>query len=197
MSGRFLRDNAFLVAAVALPVVIVGLFLLVTAIPRWTVPPPAYDLVLRTSEYDQAAPKMIVDFVVHNERLQVMVHAADSNSYAPRAKLWLFDHATLTAREIAYDRPRDLAPGESSRIVPIDALATRRVVTEPRAPDGYELQTRPYRNTGLFGDLFGMGRYGESVSLVNRGRIIPVQTSTPHSYQSPLFVGWLIDEATR
>jgi hypothetical protein len=197
VAGRFLRDNAFLVAAVALPVVIVGLFLLVTAIPRWTVPPPAYDLVLRTSEYDQAASKLIVDFVVQNERLHVIVRAADSNSYAPRAKLWLFDHATLNAREIAYDLPRDLAPGESSRTVPIDALAARRVVTGPRAPDGYELQSRPYRSTGLFADLFGMGRYGESVSLVNRGRIIPVQTSAPHSYQSPLFVGWLIDEATR
>src|SRR6478735_3199762 len=44
---RFLRDNAFLVAAGLLPVLVVGFFLLATAIPRWTVPPPAYDLIVK------------------------------------------------------------------------------------------------------------------------------------------------------
>ena len=93
--------------------------------------------------------------------------------------------------------PRELAPGESTRLVPIAALAGRRVVSEPRAPDGYELQNREHHGTGLIGDLFGMRRYGEAVSLVNRGRVIPVRTSAPHSYQSPLFVGWLVGEGTR
>ena len=157
MSGRFLRDNAFLVAAVALPVVIVGLFLLTTAIPRWTVPPPAYDLLLRTSEYEQPNSAVFVDFVVRGERLHASIRRVDPNSYAPLAKLWLFDHATMNAREITLDLPRELAPGESTR----------------------------------------MRRYGESVSLVNRGRVIRVRTSAPHSYQSPLFVGWLIDEGAR
>jgi hypothetical protein len=197
MSGRFLRDNAFLVAAVALPVVIVGLFLLTTAIPRWTVPPPASDLLLRTSEYEQPNSAVFVDFVVRGERLHASVRRVDPNSYAPLAKLWLFDHATMNSREITLDLPRELAPGESTRMVPIDALAGRRVVTEPRAPDGYELQNRAQHGTGLIGNLFGMRRYGESVSLVNRGRVIPVRTSAPHSYQSPLFVGWLIDEGAR
>ena len=132
MSGRFLRDNAFLVAAVALPVVIVGLFLLTTAIPRWTVPPPAYDLLLRTSEYEQPNSAVFVDFVVRGERLHASIRRVDPNSYAPLAKLWLFDHATMNAREITLDLPRELAPGESTRMVPIDALAGRRVVSEPR-----------------------------------------------------------------
>ena len=196
-SGRFLRDNAFLVAAVALPVVIVGLFLLTTAIPRWTVPPPSFDLLLRTSEYEHPGPIVYVDFVVRDARLHASIRKAEPNSYAPRAKLWLFDHATMSSREIAFDLPRELGPGESTRTVPIDALAARRVVTDPRAPDGYELQNRTQRGTGLLGDLFGMGRSGESVSLVNRGRVIPVKTSAPHSYQSPQFVGWLIDEGSR
>ena len=52
MAGRLVRDNAFLIAAAALPVLVVALFLLSTAIPRWTVPPPAYDVLLRTSDED-------------------------------------------------------------------------------------------------------------------------------------------------
>ena len=196
-SGRFLRDNAFLVAAVALPLVIVGLFLLITAIPRWTVPPPAYDLLVRTSEYEHPSPTVFVDFVVRDGRLHASLRQAEPNSYAPGAKLWLFDHATMNTREIAIDLPRELGPGESTRLVPIGPLAGRRAVSDPRAPDGYELQNRTQRGTGLLGDLFGMGRSGESVSLVNRGRVIPVRTSLPHSYQSPQFVAWLIDEGSR
>ena len=42
--GRFIRDNAFMVAAIALPVLVAGLFILASAVPRWTVPPPSYDL---------------------------------------------------------------------------------------------------------------------------------------------------------
>jgi hypothetical protein len=196
-SGRYLRDNVFLVAAVALPVVIVGLFLLTTAIPRWTVPPPAYDLLLRTSEYEHPNPALFVDFVVRDARLHASIRVAEPNSYAPRAKLWRFDRATMNTSEIALDLPRELGPGESTRMVPIDALAGRRVVTDARAPDGYELQNRTQRGTGVLGNLFGMGRYGESVALVNRGRVIPVRTSAPHSYQSPQFVGWLIDDGSR
>jgi hypothetical protein len=196
-SGRFLRDNVFLVAAVALPVVIVGLFLLTTAIPRWTVPPPAYDLLVRTSEYEHPNPAVFVDFVVRDARLHASIRVAAPNSYGPRAKLWLFDHATLNTREIAIDLPRELGPGESTRMVPIDALAGRRVVTDARAPDGYELLNRTHGGTGLLGGLFGVGRHGESASLVNRGRVIPIRTSAPHSYQSPQFVGWLIDQGSR
>ncbi len=51
MGRRFVRDNAFLIAAVALPLVVVGFFLLFTAIPRWTVPPPQHDLLFSTTEY--------------------------------------------------------------------------------------------------------------------------------------------------
>ena len=62
---RFLRDNVFLVAAVLLPVLVVALFLAATAIPRWRIPPPAYDVVLRVpGPFDQARPRVAVDFAV-------------------------------------------------------------------------------------------------------------------------------------
>ena len=42
-SGRFLRENAFLAAAVCLPLLVVVFFVLASIIPRWLVAPPAYD----------------------------------------------------------------------------------------------------------------------------------------------------------
>ena len=41
------RSSAFLIAAVALPILVVGVFLVASAVPRWTVAPPAYDLLFR------------------------------------------------------------------------------------------------------------------------------------------------------
>ena len=53
----FLRDNIFLVAAVSLPLIVVAFFLVASAIPRWLVPPPAYDLLISASDpYNQANP---------------------------------------------------------------------------------------------------------------------------------------------
>jgi hypothetical protein len=62
-AGRFVRDNPFLAAAVALPLVVVLFFLLSAALPRWTVP-PRYDVLLRTRAYDQIGPLISVDVVV-------------------------------------------------------------------------------------------------------------------------------------
>ena len=53
----------------------------------------------------------------------------------------------------------------------------RRVSSTTTAPDGYELKMRTGGGTGLVGDLFGMGRYDRSVSLVNRGRVLPTITT--------------------
>src|SRR6188474_2962219 len=58
---RFVRQNAFLVAAVALPLVVIIFFLLAAAIPRWTVAPPAFDLVLRGTSYEQPAPRVSLE----------------------------------------------------------------------------------------------------------------------------------------
>src|SRR4026207_414357 len=71
--GRFVRRNAFLVAAVALPLVVVIFFLLAAAIPRWTVAPPDFDLVLRGTSYEQPAPRVSLEFDVRDGRVQATV----------------------------------------------------------------------------------------------------------------------------
>jgi hypothetical protein len=191
-AGRFLRDNAFLAAAVCLPLVVVLFFLLSAALPRWTVPPPRYDVLLRTRAYDQIGPMISVDFVVQEGALQAMVRPIPPNTSPNRSRLWLFDHEQMTVREISTALPERLADGETSRTIPIEALAGRRVVAESKAPDGYEVQNRSSSSPGLIGDLFGMRRYDQTVSLVNRGRVIPIQMPT-HTYEYPVFVCWVIE----
>jgi hypothetical protein len=194
---RFLRDNIFLVAAVSLPLIVVAFFLVSSAIPRWLVPPPAYDLVISgTDTYNQINPRVTVTFNARNGKVEATFQAAPANTYSVRSRLFLFDHTTMSVREISVEVPDNLVEGEPRTIV-VDALAGRQLLTEAKAPDGYQLESRSQRGPGIVGDVFGMNRYDAEASLVNRGRVIPVALPAPYQnfYYSPVFaVGWLAPE---
>jgi hypothetical protein len=198
-SGRFLRDNAFLVAAVSLPVLVVAFFLLSTAVPRWLVPPPAYDLLLRSGRpYEPAGPRIAVDFYVRDGRVEAVVRPVPANAYSQLPALWLFDHTSMRVRQIPLDLPVNLAEGDPPATVIVKALAGRRVSAETHAPDGYQLKTRSYGGSGLVGDLFGMHPYDQSVALVHKGRVVPLVMPPPYEYQTAVYsVGWLVDERAR
>lgn len=193
-SRGFFRDNAFLVGAVSLPLVVVAFFLLSTAIPRWTVPPPRYDVLFHTRSWDQTGPRVTVDFTVRDGTLQATVRPLPPNVTAHRSTLWLFDHQSRSAREVPFPLPERLADDEAARTIPIDAFDGRRVVAEAKAPDGYEVLTRSSSSPGLIGDLFGMRRYDRTVTLSNGGRVVRIEIPSVNSYDSPDFLGWLIDE---
>jgi len=196
--GRFLRENAFLLAAVLLPLVVVGFFLAATAIPRWVVPPPAYDLLLRTTGYpDQAAPRVAVDFVVRDERVEARVRALPAGVYPQVPKLFLFDHKTMNVSEIPFDLPASLTETDPALTVAVPALASRRVLAQARAPDGYALNTPGYGSPGVFGGLFGMGAHAERISLVNKGRAVAIAFPSPQYGYSVSAVGWLMNEGSR
>jgi hypothetical protein len=192
-SRSFLRQNAFLLAAAALPAAVVVFFVLASVIPRWTVAPPAYDLLLRTeSGYDQSGPRVSVDYNVRDGRVEATVRPLLPNVNLAPAKLFLFEHATMNVREIAVDLP-DLAESDPPRTFVVDQFDGRRAVAQTRAPDGYALEIRARRGPGLVGEIFGMGRYDSAASLVNRGRVVPIRLPADQpSYYSPRMVGWLI-----
>jgi hypothetical protein len=191
----FLRQNAFLVAATALPVVVVGFFLAATLVPRWLVPPPAYDLLLRSGRpYDPSGARLSVEFQVRDGRVEATVRPVAANTYSQLPALWLFDHTTMTVRQVSFDLPDRMSEGEAARTIVVQALAGRRVLAQARAPDGYELKTRAYGGSGLIGDLFGMRRYDQGLSLVYRGRVVPVALPPTSEYPGPVYaVGWVVD----
>jgi hypothetical protein len=194
---RFLRDNAALVAACALPLVVVGFFLVATLIPRWLVPPPQHDLLLRSSRtYDGSRISMSVEFQVRGGQVEATVRPVSPNTYSSLPALWLFDHKTMTIRQVPVDLPDRMSEGEAPRTIVVGALAGRRVLAQSRAPDGYEIKTRQSSGgSGLIGDIFGMRRYDTGVSLVCRGRVIRVPVPPPAEYQTPMYaVGWVVDE---
>jgi hypothetical protein len=196
--GRsFLRDNAFLVAAVSLPVLVIAFFLLASIVPRWLVPPPAYDLVLRADgPYPRTPPRVSVDFKVHEGRIEAAVRALGPNEYQQPSVLFLFDHETMNVREIPFDLPSDMRSTDPPRAIVIPEIAGRRVISQVQAPDGYKLETRNNQGPGILGALFGMNGRTRG-TLENRGRIVPIALPSPDSYYSVLAVGWLSDEGQR
>ncbi len=197
--SQFLRNNAFLMAAVALPLIVAGFFIVASAIPRWTVPPPAHDLVMRVARpFDATLTRLSVDFGVRDGLVEATVQRTPPNGYSQPWALFLFDHKTMTVREIPLRLPTTLAEGEESRTIVIDSLSGYRVSSQVTAPDGYELLSRGYRGPGLVGELFGMHRYDQSAMVGNRGRVVPIHFPSEYQYQAPVYlVGWIVEEGRR
>jgi hypothetical protein len=194
------RGNAFLVAAVALPVLVVIFFLLASAIPRWTVPPPAYDLVLRVGKpYDQARPQVAVEFKINGGKLEAIARPAQKDQYVQPWSLFRFDHRTLNLEQIPVRVPDTLPADSAPQTIAVEAIAGP-ILDQTRAPDGYELRTDTGRGgAGIIGDLFGMrGGYDQTVTLVNRGRVIALPLPSGDQYYAPVSaIGWLADTGSR
>ena len=196
MQARFFRDNVFLVAAVVLPLAVVGFFLAASAIPRWTVPPPQYDLLVEAGTYAQPSPTMSVDFFVRGERVLARIGPVAADSHSARVKLFRIDHLTGHLQELAVPLPESMKPDDPMRELPVPALSDVRVVTSAEAPDGYRLDSRSRRSPGLLGDLFGMRSYDTGLALVNRGRVVTLLRPPQHEYLAPVTaVGWIVPEA--
>jgi hypothetical protein len=193
MEQRWVRDNAFLVAAGALPLLVVGVFLLLTAIPKWTVPPPQYDLLVYTTDYGHQGARIAVEFAVVGETLQATVRPAAAETYPPRLRLWRFDHRTMSATEVHVDLPTEIPAGEPARTFAVEALRGRRVLGDSKARDGYEYRTPTDGGPGLIGDVFGMRRNDQRGVIVNRGRVVQIEIPAPSQYAPPVFLGWLAD----
>jgi hypothetical protein len=199
-----LRDNVFLIAAVALPLLVVAFFLAASAIPRFVVPPPAYDLLLEaTDSYYQRNPRVTVDFEVRDGTVEATVRPVPADGYAMRSRLFLFDHTTMGAREIPLPGAVDInavKEGDPPRTIVIEELAGRRVLSATTAPDGYQLEHRSRGGPGIVGEVFGMRRYNAGVSLVKGARVIPIELPAPfrEMYLEPVSaLGWLVENGRR
>jgi len=183
------------VAAVSLPLLVVIFFLVATSLPRWLVPPPAHDLLLRSSRtYNPSGPRFAVEFQVRDGHVDAIVRPAPEGMYTPLPTLWVWDHTSMAARQVPIDFPDRAIESGSPLTVRVTALDGRRVLPQAQAPDGYELRTRSYSGSGLIGDLFGMRRYDYGLSLVRQGRVIPVflPPATEHE-SSVFFIGWIVE----
>ncbi len=196
-----LRDNAFIVAAIALPVLVALFFLVATAVPRWTTALPGYDAVLKVQRQDRSPQAaVVVDFDVRDGRVVAVAKPAEPHMYVTHWALLLVDHTTLKAREIPFTEPDRLEAGETQRIIAIPELSAIPVSSAVEAPDGYSLQTRSSSGgPGIVGDVFGMRSYRQRIYLRASGRAAEVALPAPfhESYAQVSLVGWAATDGPR
>ncbi len=197
--GKFFRENVILLAGIALPVLMMVGFLVASSLPQGVSNPPQYDLVFFVDDYS-ASPATVpvaAKLVVRNGRLvaQYTPLPAD-NPYGGGAwkKIYRYEAATRTIREIPFPFPADVVSITTLREEPVPELLSVRLDTRLQAPDGYELANDDYRGNGLIGDLFWRSGSGRP-RLRNGTSSVPLDLATDtlsYSYSNVQFLGWVV-----
>lgn len=195
------QRNIFLVAAVALPLLVVMFFLVASAVPRWLVAPPAYDFVFRALDsYSENSPRAEIEFRVRDGRLEATARPVEGDRFAPSRALYVYEHDTGNVRKISVDLPAVLPAGEPPLTIAVDQLADRRVIAQSKAPDGYELHMPARNSPGLIGDLFGMRGHDQGLAIAHNGRVVRINPPSSVRYydaSSIDVIGWLEPAGSR
>jgi hypothetical protein len=196
--GKFVKENLVLLAGIALPVVMMAGFLIASSLPQALANPPGYDLVFFTDDYNSGNSNNLpvtVNLVVRNGTLVAQyVPVAGNATYGYWKKIYRYEAATRTVREIPFGFPADLSTITALREEPVAGLENARLDTRLQAPDGYELSTDEYRGNGLIGDLFWRNGTGRP-RLRNGASSVPLELASDtqyYTYGNIQFLGWVV-----
>lgn len=192
--GSIMRDNPLIVASIALPFLIVVLFLAATGIPRLLVDAPNYDLVLvtRYPATNRSIP-VSIDIVVSDGRATAVVRDVSSSSNAPR--VFVYESTVDRVRELQIELPSIWDGIEAGARIPIPELSQVTLSATLVAPDGYEYRGIRRRGNGLMFELFGGRSYSGDVTIAKKGAIrrISLPDDLPYWYRDPQFLGWVVE----
>ncbi len=190
----FLRKHLMIVVSIALPLLVVLFFALVSLLPGLFATPPAYDLLLtHAGPAPLTNPPVRINFTVHEERLSVTVAGSRGVSYGNNPRIFRYDHASGEVQEIKILIPDNTDELPEGTEIPVPELAHLRVSTAPQAPDGYEF--RGYnRGGGLLTVLFGGNRHRRNVTIVKDGAVVRLNLPLAENwYGEARFLAWVLE----
>jgi hypothetical protein len=192
--AKFVRDNLVLVIGVTLPVLLMAGFLLASALPG-RADPPKYDLLFSETDYPRGGTLPITLQLVVKDGVLVAQYTPVPGPKGAVAnglwrKLYRYEAAAGTVRELSLPFPPDTASMEAPREAVVDATKDLKIDTARQAPDGYELAFDNRRGGGLLLELFGGGRdYG--ARLRNGSHSVPLTEDRGQPYYNVDFIGWV------
>jgi len=200
--GRFIKDNAVLIAGIVLPVVLVAGFMILSHIPKSLLDPPQYDFLLVVQSYDQQQHLGYnLAFEVRDGRLTGKATPRDGNNYSKsqRASLFRYKADGNVFEELVFELPENLDELEKPLTFPIAEVQNLKLDKRAQSPDGYTFEYLGYRGGGgLLGELFGSRRRYESSCVLKKDSAyfdLPAPISKLNYYsQNLFFIGWVIDE---
>jgi len=196
---QFLKDNLAIVAAIALPLILVLVFVVSTSVTNRMVADPQYDFLIATDFYGGTNEAFYFDVVQERFKISysypVRINGAYQNGNLSR--LWRVHVPAMTVEAISLVPPPKVDDAADGTRVPVDipGVTDLHVVTTQPAPDGYSFQqSYDYYDSNLMRDLFGTGGRGGPVSaIVKDGRAVPIRNleGAPYGAYNARFIGWI------
>lgn len=194
---EFIKENMAIVAAIVLPLILIVIFALSTAVKTVSVPDPVHDFLIATN-YNETYTKFT--FAVTDDKVGVTFRPEEKakngdyyiNTQTPR--LFRVRVKTATVEEIPLTIPADQKGGT----VKIPALDNLKIQNIQPAPDGYYyVDSYTYNDRGVMGELFSVGRGRDNVSLAleKDGRRYTIKAGGDSEWRyNSRFIGWVVSE---
>ena len=146
--GKFIKDNAVLIAGIVLPVLLVAGFMILSHIPKTLLDPPQYDFLLVAQSYDQQQHLGYnLAFEVRDGRLTGKATPRDGNNYSnsQRANLFRYKADGNVFEELVFELPENLDELEKPLTFPIVEVQDLELDKRAKSPDGYTFEYLGYR----------------------------------------------------
>ncbi len=188
-SKSFIKDNFVLVAGLALPVLMVAIFMLATVLPKSMSAPPAHDFLFHVDQYGSTPVSFMTDLIVRDGKLHARLKKADQNYYNTK-KIYRYQAKNQSVSEISFSLPADASDGTE---IIVDATSAFTLDSNMTAPDGYIFRPAHSGHGGLINEVFVGGGYRSSYYL-SKGNVswkLPEVANQPY-YYGLNFIGWVV-----
>ncbi len=205
--SSWLKENVFMVAAIALPLVVAALFLGATALPKLFVEAPQFSLLVAIDERRVNQSNFDIEFEVVNGQLQARAVYSETPRFYEQSTLFRFTpgQSMLARIDLRIDdtlraelesAAAEADKHETSAPLPLPAdLADLILNPAITAPDGYRFRNDYRGGAGLFGELFGMRSRNRVVAIEKDGRVeelgAELEQMQRYSYYNVHFLGWI------
>jgi hypothetical protein len=197
---KLVTDNLAIVAAIALPLVLVALLAVSSLVTNRVVADPQYDFLVATNFFGGVNEAFYFDVVQSRLKISyafpVQVNGAYQNGNISR--LWRVRVPSMTVEEIALVPPPRGADTTDGQRIPIEipGVSDLLVMSSQPSPDGYEFQQAyTYYNGNIMRELFGSrgSGGGPTAAIVKDGRAVPVRNlgDSPYNSYNARFIGWI------
>ena len=189
-ASRFIKENIALVAGISLPVLLVIVFWIATAIPNMTVADPGYDMIYSVDDYDyNSALKGRVRLDVEDGKLRAVFHSDSGQQYRNTPRIFYFDVSSGSTHEMTLDIPGDLQDGQllESPEASLYTLSKKSI-----APDGYHFDDSYSSRRGF---LFLGDGYRYRGTIRKDGRAVKIPVHGEHYRGDLRFIGWVLEGA--
>lgn len=194
----FIKENASLIAALALPIIFAAFFFISKQLTINDAPPPMHDFILSQNvEYNNSFDIKVIDNRLSVKFIYPTINNSNNLPHIQAPELYYVRASTMIAEPIGLNIPDDARTAFNNKAgtsitIPITRLEKINLSPIKISPDGYELDNSYYYGSGnLMTEIFdARKRDVYSTSLKNGSTRHEIKGLKQNSSLS--IIGWVI-----